>query len=101
MFTVAISILFSPRHHTFGYMLGVFTRSRTLLRNLGPTAARITPTPYRMSSSSTFVEKVQALQPELAGSTEEDKGKIQSLVNEVPSLAKDLQVSVFFEISHM
>ncbi|KAI5450691.1 G4 quadruplex nucleic acid binding protein [Naganishia albida] len=44
-----------------------------------------------MSSSSTFVEKVQALQPELVGTTDEEKSKIQSLVNEVPALAKDLQ----------
>ncbi|KAJ9107814.1 hypothetical protein QFC19_002720 [Naganishia cerealis] len=44
-----------------------------------------------MSSSSTFVEKVKALQPELAGSTEEDKRKVHALVTEVPELAKDLQ----------
>jgi hypothetical protein len=47
-----------------------------------------------MSSSSTFVEKVQALQPELAGSSEEDKTKIRGLVSEVPTLAKDLQVRI-------
>ncbi|GHJ85364.1 hypothetical protein NliqN6_1766 [Naganishia liquefaciens] len=44
-----------------------------------------------MSSSSTFVEKVQNLQPELVGATEEDKKKIQGLVSEIPALAKDLQ----------
>jgi hypothetical protein len=47
-----------------------------------------------MSSSATFVEKVQALQPELVGTTDEEKSKIQSLVNEVPALAKDLQVGI-------
>lgn len=75
-------------------MLGLLTKSRTLLRNLGPTTARSALAPYRMSSSSTFVEKVQALQPELVGTTDEEKSKIQSLVNEVPALAKDLQVSL-------
>ncbi|KAJ9125531.1 hypothetical protein QFC22_000492 [Naganishia vaughanmartiniae] len=45
-----------------------------------------------MASSSTFVEKVKALQPELAGSTEEEKKKIHSLVNEIPGLAKDLKL---------
>ncbi|KAJ9128237.1 hypothetical protein QFC24_000529 [Naganishia onofrii] len=44
-----------------------------------------------MASSSTFVQKVKALQPELVGSTEDEKKKIHSLVNEVPELAKDLK----------
>lgn len=75
-------------------MLGLLTKSRTLLRNLGPATTRSTLAPYRMSSSATFVEKVQALQPELVGTTDEEKSKIQSLVNEVPALANDLQVSI-------
>jgi hypothetical protein len=73
-------------------MLGLLKSSRTAFRNLRPAVASISFATNTMPSSSTFVEKVQALQPELAGSSEEDKTKIRGLVSEVPTLAKDLQV---------
>ena len=73
-------------------MLGLLNSSRKVFKNLGSTVTRAPFIVSRMSSSSTFVEKVQNLQPELVGATEEDKKKIQGLVSEIPALAKDLQV---------
>lgn len=81
-------------------MLRLLNSSRTAFRNFSPASVRASFVVNRMSSSSTFVEKVQNLQPELLGATEEDKKKIQGLVGEVPTLAKDLQVCTTIQSHH-
>jgi hypothetical protein len=46
------------------------------------------------SSATEFVDKVVAIQPELAGSNDVEKSKIQKIQQEVGDLVKDLKVCV-------
>jgi hypothetical protein len=48
---------------------------------------------YRMTSNKSFMDKVLALRPDMAGADEKEKATISSLMSEASKLSSDIQVS--------